>query len=109
LPEEWKESIIVPAYKNGVKTHLSTYKGVTFLYTTYQILSNILLSRLTPYAEEMIGDHQCEFRRHRSTIDHIFCIRQIREKKWEYDDAVLIMLIHWTEAYILYRKTKKFR
>ena len=24
-------------------------------------LLNILLSRLTPYAEEMIGDHQCGF------------------------------------------------
>ena len=74
LPEESKESIIVPAYKNGVKTHLSAYKGVSFLYTTYPILTNILLSRLTPYAEKIIGDHQCEFRRHRSTIDHIFCI-----------------------------------
>jgi hypothetical protein len=28
---------------------------------TYKILSNILLSRLTPYAEEIIGDHQCGF------------------------------------------------
>jgi hypothetical protein len=75
--------IIVPAYKNGDKTHLSNYKGVLFLSTTYQSLSNILLSRLTPYAEEIIGDHECEFRSHRSTADHIFCIRQTREKKWE--------------------------
>ncbi|KAJ4437993.1 hypothetical protein ANN_13932 [Periplaneta americana] len=30
------------------------------------------------------GDHQCGFRCNRSTIDHIFCIRQIMEKKWEY-------------------------
>jgi len=29
--------------------------------TTYKILSNILLSRLTPKAEEIIGDHQCGF------------------------------------------------
>jgi hypothetical protein len=24
----------------------------------------------------------------RSTTDHIFCIRQILEKKWEYNEAV---------------------
>jgi len=26
-----------------------------------KILTNIVLSRLTPYAEEIIGDHQCGF------------------------------------------------
>jgi len=31
------------------------------LPTTYKIFSNILLSRLIPYAEEVIGDHQCGF------------------------------------------------
>jgi len=48
-----------------------------------KILSNILLSGLIPYAEEVIRDHQCGLRRNRSTTDHIFCIRQILEKKWE--------------------------
>jgi len=46
----------------------------------YKILSNILLSRLTPYAEEIIWDHQCGFRHNRSTADHIYYIRQILQK-----------------------------
>ena len=45
-----------------------------------QNFTNILLSSLTPYPEEIIGDHHCRFRRNRSTTDNIFCIRQIREK-----------------------------
>ena len=40
----------------------------------------ILLSRSTPYADEIIGEYQCGFRRNRSTIDHIFSIRQIHNK-----------------------------
>ena len=62
---------------------------------TYTVLSNILLSRLTPYAEEIAGDHQCGFRRNRSTTDHtrIFCFRQIPEKKWEYNEAVRQLFI----------------
>jgi hypothetical protein len=80
LPEEWKESVIVPICKKGDKTDCSNYRGISLLSTTYKILSNILLSRLTPYAEEIIGDHQCGFRRNRSTTDHIFSIRQILEK-----------------------------
>jgi hypothetical protein len=57
------------------------------------------LSRLTPYAEEIIGDHQCGFRRNRSTIDHIFSIRQILEKKWEYNEAVHQLFIDFKKAY----------
>jgi len=77
LPEEWKESIIVPIHKKEDKTDCNNYRCISLLPTTYKILSNILLSRSIPYAKEIIGDHQCGFRRNRSTIDHIFRIRQI--------------------------------
>jgi len=81
LPEEWKESIIVPIHKKGDKTECNNYRGISLLPNTYTVLSNILLSRLIPYTEEIIGDHQCGFRRNRLTTDHIFRIRQILEKK----------------------------
>jgi len=55
LPEEWKESIIVPIYKKGDKTDCNNYRGISLLPTTYKVLSNILLSRLIPYAEEGTG------------------------------------------------------
>ena len=57
LPGEW-ESIIVPIHKKGDKTDCNNFRGISLLPTTYKILSNILLSRLIPYAEEIIGDHQ---------------------------------------------------
>jgi len=67
--------------------------------TTYKVLYNILLSGLTSYTEEVIGDHQCGFRRNRSTTDHTFCIRQILEKKWEYNEAVHQLFIDFKKAY----------
>ena len=80
LPVERKESIIVPIHKKGDKTDCNNYRGISLLPTTYKILSYILLSSLTTYAEEIIGDHQCGFRRNRSTTDHLFYIRQMLEK-----------------------------
>ena len=47
----------------------------------------------------MIGDHQCGFRRNRSTTDHIFCILQILEKKREHNEAVLQPFIDFKKAY----------
>jgi len=99
LPEGWKESIIVPIYKKGDKTDCSNYRGISLLPTTYKILSNTLLSRLTPCAEEIIGDQQRRLHRNRSTTDHIICIHQILEKKWEYSEAVHHLLIVSKKAY----------
>jgi hypothetical protein len=81
LPDHSKESIIVPIHKKGDKTDCSNYRGISLLSTSYKILSNILLSRLVPYIDEVIGDHQCWFWHNRSTTDQIFCIPQIMEKK----------------------------
>ena len=56
LPEQWKESVIIPNCKKSDKTDGSSHQGI--LSTTYKILSDILLSRLTPHATKIIGDHQ---------------------------------------------------
>jgi hypothetical protein len=63
------------------------------------MLSNILLSRLSTYVDESIGDHQCGLRHNRTTTDQISCIRQILEKKWEYNETVHQLFIDFKKAY----------
>jgi hypothetical protein len=82
LPEAWKKSINVPIYKKGdKKKDCSNYRGNITLATIYKILSNILLSRLTLCAVEIIGDYQCRCLYNRYSTHHIFCIHKILEKK----------------------------
>jgi hypothetical protein len=81
LPDQSKEWIIVPIHKMGDKTDYNNCRAISLLATSYKIVPNILLSRLSPYIDEIIGDHQCGFRYNRSTTDQIFCIRQILGKK----------------------------
>jgi hypothetical protein len=88
LPHQWKESIVVPIHKKGDKTDCSNYRGISLLPTLYKIVSSIVLSRIIPYADEIIVDHRCEFRRNRSATDHIFYISQTLEKKWDYNGTV---------------------
>jgi len=61
LPEELKESIIVPIYKKTDKTDGINYRGISILSTMYKILCNILLSSLIPYAEEITCDIQWDY------------------------------------------------
>jgi hypothetical protein len=76
-------------------THHSVWRvgSASACLDSYNILSNILLSRLSP-----IGDHQCGFRSNGFTTDQIFCIRQILEEKWEYNGTVHQLFIDFKKA-----------
>jgi hypothetical protein len=60
LPDQWKESIIVvPVHKKGDKTDNNNYPAISLLSASYKMLSNIFLSRSSPYIDGVIGNHQC--------------------------------------------------
>jgi hypothetical protein len=44
LPDQWKESIIVPVHKKGDKTGCNNYRGISLLSTSYKMLPDILHS-----------------------------------------------------------------
>jgi hypothetical protein len=49
--------------------------------------------------DEIIGDYECGFLCNSSTIDQIFCIHPILEKKLEYKDKVHQLVIDFKRAY----------
>jgi hypothetical protein len=56
LPDQWKESN-VPIYKNDNKSDFSNFHRISLLSIEYKIVSTILLPMLSPYIDEIIGDH----------------------------------------------------
>jgi hypothetical protein len=56
LLHQWKELITMPIHKRGDQTDGSNYRGASLLLTSHKILSQIL-SKLTPYGDEITGDH----------------------------------------------------
>jgi hypothetical protein len=103
LPDHWKEFTILPVHKNGDKTDCNNYFGISLLPTSFKILWNILLSRLSLYINEIVGDHNFGFWHNRSTADQIFCIHKIPEKKLENNDTVHHFFIDFRTAYHLLR------
>ena len=99
LSEERKESANVRICKKSYKRTCSNYTGKWLLSATYKILSNSLRLRLTPYAKEIVGDHQWGFWWNRSTTDHTFYIHKILEKNWEYFEAVHQLFMDFKIAY----------
>jgi hypothetical protein len=60
LPDQWKESIIVPVHKKGDKTDCNNYHEISLLSISCNILLNIL-SWLSAYIDVITGDHWCLF------------------------------------------------
>jgi len=83
IPEGWNDPLICLIFKKGDRKKVENYRGISLLNTKYKILALVILNRLQKYSEGIIGDYQSEFRMGRSTIDHIFVIRQIMEKYYE--------------------------
>jgi hypothetical protein len=99
MPEEWSMGIIQPIYKKGDKLECSSYRAITLLNVTYKLLSGILYNRLTVYAEEIVGDYHWGFHANRSTIDHVFTVRQTQEKAYEYNIHLHNLFLDFKQAF----------
>jgi hypothetical protein len=70
----------------GNRTHCSNYQGISFLSTTHNTVSNILLSTLDPYAVEITGRDHDRFWHNSSITDHTIAKYSTWGKKWKYDE-----------------------
>jgi hypothetical protein len=56
ITEDWKESIIIPVYKKGDRDRCENYRGIALGNAVYKILANIILQKIKPYNEKIVGD-----------------------------------------------------
>jgi hypothetical protein len=69
------------------------------LSTSYKILPNNLFSRLSPYVDKIIGDHQCGIRRNRWTTDQNCYICLALERKLDYNETLHQLFIDFKKVY----------
>ena len=75
MPDEWNNGVVCLIHKKGDPLICKNYRGISLLNTAYKVLSNIIFSRLLPYAEENIKEYQCGFTRNRSTTCLLYTSR----------------------------------
>ena len=75
-PKEWAKSIIIPIHKKGSKLILDNYRGISLLSVTSKLFTSIIYNRLYTWLENnmKICEEQAGFRRHFSTVDHIYTL-----------------------------------
>jgi hypothetical protein len=91
LGGEWKETILAPIHKSGDRDGCENYRGIALGNAVYKILLNIILGKIKPYIEKIMGDFQNGFKDGRYVIDGIFALKIINEKIWEYNQCTILI------------------
>ncbi|KAI5726127.1 hypothetical protein M8J77_024147 [Diaphorina citri] len=98
IPDEWRESEIVPIYKQkGDIQDANNYRGIKLMPHTMKIWERIVEHRLR--AETEISKEQFGFMPGKSTTDAIFALRQLMEKYLEKGKPLYFVFIDLEKAY----------
>jgi len=62
IPKEWTETVIVPIHKRGDRDRCENYRRIALGNAAYKILWNIILIKIKPCIEKIMGDYQNGFR-----------------------------------------------
>ena len=100
IPTDWEEAIIAVLYKGKGDVHdPNNTRGLSLLNTGLKVLSNLVLNRLQPHAEEVIGEYQAGFRRGRSCTDHIHTLRAYLAARREHQQDTHLIFVDFQKAY----------
>ena len=74
FPDEWASGVIVILFKEGAKSDLNNYRGITLLSMLGKILMGVLNNRLWEVLDkyEILKENQAGFRQGYRTTDHLF-------------------------------------
>ena len=110
VPQEMRDSIIIPMYKNkGDRSDRNNYRGISLLCITGKLFARVALYRLQKLAERVYPESQCGFRSKRSTVDMIFSVRQLQENCKEQHQPLYIAFIDLTRPLTLSVETASSR
>jgi hypothetical protein len=100
VPQEWKDANIITIFKKGDRTQCGNYRGISLLSIAGKAFARILLNRLdTHVTPNIVPETQCGFRKNRSTVDMIFCLRQLQEKCIEQNQSLFVVFVDFTKAF----------
>ena len=99
IPKSWKEAHICPIFKKGDRNDCNNYRGISLLNVAYKIFAKIITRRINVLSEVLISETQHGFRKGRSCSDCVFILKQIIQKRREYNLQTHILFIDYTKAF----------
>jgi len=99
VPRDWQDAILVPIPKKGNLHCCDNWRGIALLDVVGKLVGRIVQNRLQKFAELVLPESQCGFRRGRSCTDMIFMVRQLAEKAIEHNSKQYFVFVDLRKAY----------
>ena len=99
VPQEWKDSTLVPLHKKRDRKECTNYRGISLLSVPGKVHTLVLLERLQAVIDPQLSETQYGFRKGRGTIDQIWVTRQVLEKAVEYKVPIHLCFVDLSKAY----------
>ena len=85
IPEDWRNGLIVPLFKDGDPELAANYRGITLLSNVGKIFGSIIEKKLSKWCEEnkIFEQEQAGFRPGKTTTHHIYLLAEtiLKRKK----------------------------
>ncbi len=78
---------------------LRDYRGIALLSVVGKVYTLVLLRRVRRALQGKISDSQAGFTEGRGTIDHIFSLRQLIERRREFDRPFFAAFVDFKQAF----------
>ncbi|XP_030761089.1 uncharacterized protein LOC115886156 [Sitophilus oryzae] len=98
IPKEWKTSYIITIHKKGSKDDCDNYRGISVLSSVSRFYGKLVKKRIEEEYRDMEAEEQAGFRAGRSTVDHLFTLTQIIEKKMARNQEIHLLYVDLKKA-----------
>jgi hypothetical protein len=99
VPDQWKVAVVVPIFKKGSANNCKNYRGVSLLSVAGKVLMHILTCRIKPLYVDIGREEQAGFCAGKGCVDQIFCLRQVIERRKQYQKRLVAVFVDFAAAF----------
>jgi hypothetical protein len=99
IPRDWLKVKVISLFKKGNRNISGNYRGISLLDSVYKLYARILNQKLKTISECILLEEQMGFRQGQSITDAIFTLKQIIEKRREFNKETHIASIYFEKAF----------
>jgi len=98
ITSDWRIGYISAIYKKEQKGEYENYRGIRVLNIFSRLYGKIIKHVLEQEFSQMETEEQAGYRAGRSTIDNIFCLKQLIEKEMAVDQRLHLLFVDLEKA-----------